>query len=244
MTMMRTLVVSTAALLVLAGCGSAESSDDAASGDKRESTPSPSATASACGGTGKAQTKALARVDVNGDGTLEQVRLESRPGCPPALGVEGLGQLVATDLPDGQPPVRSAYGVTVPGRQGSLVVTRQDHPRGGYQLRVFALEGDELSELTVDGNAVFPFVATDVDEQPASIDCADNALVVTKAVPHEPVGVVAAWDVQRTTYTLEGGKVTAGAPEEVADNVLPKQLAAKYPELARHAAFTSCRVPA
>ena len=58
------------------------------------------------------------------------------------------------------------------------------------------------------------------------------------------MGVVAAWDVQRTTYTLEDGKVTAGPTEEVADNVLPKQLAGKYPDLVEHAAFASCRAPA
>ena len=140
--------------------------------------------------------------------------------------------------------MRSGYGVDVPGRQGSLVVTRQNHPRGGYQLRIFALDNNVLTELKHDGETLFPFVATDVEEQPASIDCADNALVVTKAVPHQPVGVVAAWDVQRTTYTLENGTVTAGPTEEVADNVLPKQLGTKYPGLVEHAAFASCRAPA
>ena len=50
-----------------------------------------------------------------------------------------------------------------------------------------------------------------------------------------------AWDIQRTTYAVEGGEVTAGETEEIADNVLPAQLKAKYPELVDYSAFKSCR---
>ena len=35
--------------------------------------------------------------------------------------------------------------------------------------------------------------------------------------------------------------MTKGATKEVADNVLPKDLEAKYPDLVKHSAFESCR---
>ena len=80
-----------------------------------------------------------------------------------------------------------------------------------------------------------------MQEHPLSIDCTDGGVVVTEAVAHEPHGVIFAWDIKRTSYAVEGGEVTAGATEEIADNVLPGQLAAKYPDLVKYSAFTSCR---
>jgi hypothetical protein len=107
---------------------------------------------------------------------------------------------------------------------------------------VYAATTRELVELTSDGQPLLPFVATDVQEHPWSVDCSDGGLVFTEAVPHEPVGVVPAWDIRQTTYTVDGGTVTKGATKEVADNVLHQDLAKKYPELAKHSAFASCRV--
>jgi hypothetical protein len=239
--MMRTTALIAAVLILSSGCGSAAQSGKEASGGDRTSSPSPSPRGCVGRENNFTTMENLVKLDVNGDGTAEQVGIATPQGCPPMLAVDGLGQVVATPLPEGQPPVRSAYGVDVPGRQGSLVVTRQDHPRGGYQLRVFALDNNSLAELTTNGETLFPFVATDVEEHPASIDCADDGIVVTEAVPHEPVGIAPAWDVKQTTYTLRDGKVTAGPTQEVADNVLPKQLAGKYPDLVKHSAFASCR---
>jgi hypothetical protein len=141
----------------------------------------------------------------------------------------------------GEPPVTSTFDISVPGLADPLLVTRQDHPRGGFQLRVFAAEDGSWKELEVDGHSLVPFVATDVQEQPLSVDCAKGAIVVTRAVAHEPAGIAFAWDVQRTSYAVQGSQVTAGETEEVADNVLPKQLPTTYPGLGKHEAFTSCR---
>ena len=57
---------------------------------------------------------------------------------------------------------------------------------------------------------------------------------------HEPAGVVPAWDIRQTTYTVGADGVTAGAPKEVADNVLPAQLDEKYADLAGHTMFRGC----
>ena len=84
-------------------------------------------------------------------------------------------------------------------------------------------------------------MALDVQEHPLSVDCTDGGVVLTEAVAHKPPGVMFAWDIQRTTYAVEGGEVTAGETEEIADNVLPAQLEAKYPELVDYSAFKSCR---
>ena len=64
------------------------------------------------------------------------------------------------------------FRIDVPGLSGPLVVTRQDHPRGGYQVRVFGADGTAFKELQVDGRPLVPFIATDVQEQCASLDSA------------------------------------------------------------------------
>lgn len=226
--------------VVLAGCGSAEQgSGDAA---RSEPTPSTSTSTQACA----QETRSIGRADLDGDGTKEAIEVASGGGetCPDVLAVAGgtRDPLVGAELPAGQPPVRSAYAVQVPGREGELLVTRQDHPRGGFQLRVYAAGDGRLVELEVDGQALVPFIALDVQEHPLSIDCTDGGVAITEAVAHEPPGDVAAWDVRRTSYAVEGAEVTAGATEEIAEKVLPDQLGARYPDLVRHAAFTSCRV--
>ena len=69
----------------------------------------------------------------------------------------------------------------------------------------------------------------------------DRGVVLTEAVAHKRPGGSSAWDIHRTTYAVEDGEVTAGATEEIADDVHPAQLEAKYPELVDYSAFKSCR---
>jgi hypothetical protein len=238
---------------VLAGCGSEEQPDgDSASDGRTSASPTPSSSASpdACDQSeeGIVVTRNLAKVDVDGDGTRDQVGLvePATSECPPMVSVNlaagSVGPGVLAPIPAGEPPVRAAFAVAIPGHTGELVVTRQVHPRGGFQTRVFALAGDELVQLEVDGRPLVPFVATDVQEHPVSIDCGDNLITVTEAVAHEPAGVMFAWDVKETTYALQGATVTAGPTREVADNVLPAQLKERFPELGKNAVFPSCRV--
>ena len=240
--MMRALTV-LAALVVLAGCGSVEQ-DSTGSSDPVESEPTSSAQVGECAVDSPEVTGArtLTSADLDGDGSREPVRLTGPGGeCPDLLFAElGVGY-VATDVKPGGPPVTTAFAVDVPGRDGELVVTSADHPRGGFQLRVYAAGDATLVELEHQGQALVPFVALDVQEHPLSVDCTDGGVVLTEAVPHEPVGVVFTWDVKRTTYAVDGTEVTAGPTEEIAGNVLPRQLEAKYPDLVKHTAFESCR---
>ncbi|MCW2838412.1 MAG: hypothetical protein JWQ15_2526 [Marmoricola sp.] len=241
--MVRILAVSAAALLVLAGCGSDERSGSVGAGPASSGSASPSGRPDPCAtGSGFRSTANLAKVDVDGDGSADQVELGTARGCPALLVVHvSGGSLVTAVLPTRQPAVRTAFGVNLPGRQGSVVVTRQDHPRGGFQLRMWGLEDNELAELTVEGRPLVPFVVLDVDEHPMAVDCGDGGVVLTQAVAHEPAGVLFAWDIKRTSYAVDGNEVTAGRTEEIADNVLPRQLGARYPALVRHASFRSCR---
>jgi hypothetical protein len=242
--MMRTLtrsVLPAAALLLVAACGSDEGSSD------KDPTKSSEAAAKvgpcSTDAPGVQAAKTITTVDLDGDGQGEAVKL-TKPGgrCANVLFAKVGERYVGTQLEAEQPAVSAAYGVDVPGHQGALLVTREDHPRGGFQLRVYAAgKDDELTELEVDGRSLVPFVALDVQEHPLSIDCTDGGVVVTEAVAHEPHGVVFAWDIKRTSYAVDGSEVTAGATKEIADNVLPGQLAAKYPDLVKYSAFASCK---
>jgi hypothetical protein len=239
--MMRTLLP-LAALLLVAGCGSAESS----SADKPEAERTETSTSMVgqCPTDAPAVTSArtVASADLDGDGKDDVVKLTAADGdCANLLFAKVGERYVTTRVPVGEPVLAKAFAVDVPGHEGALLVTRQVHPRGGFQLRVYAAGKDDLVELKVDGHSLVPFVALDVQEHPLSIDCTDGGVVVTEAVAHEPHGVAFAWDIKRTSYTVDGTGVTAGETEEVADNVLPAQLEAKYPDLVKHTAFESCR---
>ena len=242
--MLRTLPALAAVLtLALAGCGSATTSDDegSAAGGSPTATSSPSATPSGCSAvTGGNSPRG--RVDVDGDGQPESVVFTPPSRCGPPILQAGLDAgAPAVTLPAGEPPVSQIFGVRVPGRTGELVVTRSTHPRGGFQLRVYAADGSRLVELQRGSEPLVPFVATDVQEHPLSVGCAENALVVTEAVAHEPAGIAYAWDVRRTAYSLDGATLTAGPTQEIADNVLPAQLTKRWADLVDHTAFAGCR---
>ena len=243
-TMMRTLgrtSVLLVAVLCFASCGSSESTDGGSGGGKEEPTAEK---VGQCPVDSPAVVSArtVATADLDGDGKAEAIKLTAPDGdCANVLFAK-LGEgFVHAQMPVGAPPLSKAFAVEVPGREGALLVTRQDHPRGGFQLRLYAAGPDELVELKADDHSLVPFVALDVQERPLSVDCTDGGVVLTEAVAHKPPGVVFAWDIQRTTYAVEGGEVTAGETQEIADNVLPSQLEAKYPELVDYSAFKSCR---
>jgi hypothetical protein len=242
--MMRILVRTSmllAALLCFAACGS-EPTDAKTEAGKDE----PTAKVGQCPVDSPAVVSArtVATADLDGDGKGDAIKLTAPDGdCANLLFAKLGDEFVHAQMPFGAPPLSKAFAVDVPGRKGALLVTRQDHPRGGFQLRVYAAGPDELVELKVKDRPLVPFVALDVQEHPLSVDCADGGVVLTEAVAHKPPGVVFAWDIQRTTYAVDGTEVTAGEPKEIVDNVLPAQLEAKYPDLVGFAAFKSCQVP-
>ena len=94
--------------------------------------------------------------------------------------------------------------------------------------------------LSADGKPVFPFVATDVTTDPLTARCTADGFEVLHARAHTPIGVVPAWDVDRTTYTVDGNQVTASAATEIADNVLDEELPKKYADLVGYRLFENC----
>jgi len=241
--------VTLAVVVALAGCGDA-GSGNASTGKSGSGggvdTPEPAAVSRsvsgcAAGSSALSGARVVAEADLDADGSTEEVRLTSAgTDCPNALFAEVADGFVWGSLPAAAPPLRTAFGVRL-GEGSDLVVTRQEHPRGGFQMRVFARAGARLVELDRDnGESLVPFVATDVQEHPVSVDCDQDALVVTEAVAHDPPGVMAAWDVRRSTFTVADGKAAAQGSEEVADNLQAGQLERDFPELVDHAMFASC----
>jgi hypothetical protein len=222
--------------MVLAGCG-----DDGS--DRTGSTPREKASPSAAWcRTEDAPTK-LAMADLDGDGTVEDVDFIP-PGadCPGSLSssVDGLEDAPTLDWTAPARPADTRV-VEVPGRAGQLVLVLEQHPRGGFQAHLFGFADGKLEELEVAGGPIFPFVATDVLSTPLTATCTSGGFEVTEARAHEPVGVVPAWDIDRTTYTVAGNAVSRGATTEVADNVLDEQLRSQYRSLVEHRLFEGCR---
>ena len=226
------------AALALSGCGSSDPATVDTSGK-----PGATVKIGPCATDAPGVTKAtdLAEVDLDGDGTPDKVKLTSPEGsCPNVVFAELAKGYVSAQVPTDAPPVRAGFGVTLPGHTGGLLVTQQAHPRGGFQLRAYAVGGDELEELTYQGRTIFPFVATDT-KQPFSVDCSGSAIRVREAQAHSPIGVMFTWDVKERVYAVKDATVTLSQDSEVADNVLPGQLKERFPELAGGTLFTSCR---
>lgn len=235
------LLAATATMSVLlAGCG-----DGRGDGGGPAADPTPTSTTSWC----REQPEGLPvtlTADLDGDGGPETVTyVPAGRRCPggPSLVVEGSTGELHVEVADDLPVTRDGLAVVrVPGRKGDLVLLTPHHPRGGFQAHLFGFAGDRLEELTDDGKPVFPFVATDAPSDPLSARCVDGGFEILRARAHQPVGVVPAWDVDRTTYAVEGNEVTRRATTEVADNVLDEQLEKRYGDLVHHRLFANCRV--
>lgn len=222
---------------VLAGCGDEPPVIDGGKG--QFASPSPTACARGAGEV------PLARADLDGDGTPDELYYEPPSGPCPDGGLSSSvrdqrwGPLVDWDASGA---ARDAVVLHVPGRTGDLVLLRETHPRGGFQAHLYGYAGGHLDELTVQGRPVFPFVATDVLTDPLSARCTDAGFEVLHGRRHQPVGIVAAWDVYRTTYTVEGNTLHVGPTTKVADNVLDRDVTRKYHALVTYDLFGDCRV--
>jgi hypothetical protein len=132
--------------------------------------------------------------------------------------------------------------VDVPGSDRPVVLTREDHPRGGYQLHLYVELPGGPHELTdVHHNPVIPFVATDTRPgTPVSADCTKDGFAVTEAQPTKPAGVMFAWDVHRTSYSVSGDQAVPLREVTLATSVPDEQLRRDMPELFSRSMFTHC----
>ncbi|MBO9521113.1 MAG: hypothetical protein J7518_06200 [Nocardioidaceae bacterium] len=181
------------------------------------------------------------KADLDGNGTDEDVQLTGPRGeCGAALRVVA-DRSFALVLAGGYDPVPDSLRDLGVGHGDSHVfLLRSDHPRGGFEVRLFAITPGRVDELTIDGKPVIPFLAADAPTEHVSADCTRHGFTVTEAVAHQPVGIVAAWDVYRTAYEVDGNYLTRGDRTEVADNVLEDELPAKYPDVVENRLFPGC----
>jgi hypothetical protein len=235
---LRALATAIALPLLLAGCGDVP----APSGRSAEPSRSP---ALVCDGHAS---PARASVDLDGDGSPDEVTVDGAPvqgRCRDAVVAQVAGHEVVAALPGDLPVTsRDLAAVQIPGRTGDLLLLTARHPRGGFQATLYGYADGTLEQLTAEGKPIFDFIATDVLTTPTRVQCVDGGFDVTVARRHEPVGVVAACDVSRTVYTVDGNTVTRGATSPVAENVLDRQLQQQYGDLVDYSFFDNCRATA
>jgi hypothetical protein len=230
--------VTTSAVLLLAGlmlggCGDRHVDD----GGRGTIASSPSCPHATTGGQPLAP-----GLDLDGDGTADDLSVRPRtPSCEASLTATVSGREADATLDEDLPvDLSRSFAIAVPGRAGDIAVVLQTHPRGGLQARLFGYSDGKLQELTVAGRPILPFIATDVQTTPLSARCTADGFEILAARAHEPAGIVPAWDIDRTAYTIDGNAVARGDTTEIADNVLDEQLQATYADLVGHSLFENC----
>jgi hypothetical protein len=229
---LKAAVVVLGCLVTLAGCGSAP----APSAKSFASQKSSAAGACASDHAAFAQARPAGSVDVDGDGSADAVKVTSgSQECPARLIAHAASGYVGGELPPGDPATPKVFGVRLAGHHGDLLVTQQDHPRGGYQLHVFANGPDGLVELKNGDQPLVPFVATDTRPIPYTVDCAKGSIIVDQAVA-KPGGT---WDLRESTYSVQGVTSASTASKVVAGRLSPKRIDQLMP--VGKAVFPSCR---
>jgi len=191
----------------------------------------------------------VAEADIEGSGPPEEItyiRDDAGGSCANALYTTLDGEAVAMPLGDARIDEDSFEVIQLVGTERQLLVAREEpHPRGGYQVHVYGFADGVLSELLVDGEPLVGFVATDGGAAPTTAVCTDDGgLATLSAVPHVPPGIVLAWDVTRTTYSLSGNVLKEVASELIREAAADPLLRAEMPQLFDPAGyFDDCIIP-
>lgn len=240
---MRRVPVLTALLasVVLAGCGSQQGAPDGGAGDSDSSVVKPGpalrawrdCTLDAFEAAGGASTT------LRHDTWAAEMQLkvpEDGPCAGALVGASVRRGVVGVDTKDAELDGETVK-VLDAGDLGDNVLVRVDggvHPRGGFQPHLYLVGEDSIREITADGEPIVPFVATDGGMAPMTVRCGDGAIEVVSATTAEPPGVVMAWDVQTTTYSLSAdGSSESGSgslQEDVAEPVLRKDMPELFDE--------------
>ena len=236
LTAMRTMPVvicTTVLALGLAGCGTGSESqfpvttsapDAALFGDCKADDP-------ALGGA-----TVIAEADVDGSGAMNEIAYvpEDAGGpCADALFTTFNGKPSAMSLADAPLDPDSAEVIQLRGTDRQLLVVRgQAHPRGGYMVHLYGAADRRLGEVLADGEPVIGFVATDGGMLPATAQCTDDGGIATfTATTHEPPGIVLAWDVTRTTYSLDGNTAKQTSLKQIRTAAADPSLRKEMPQL-------------
>lgn len=213
-------------LIAVTGCGESPSSSPAATEPDVAGCPADSEAV--------LNASALADVDLDGDGKAETVRQIAADAGPCA-------NTLVTTVANKQVwakgdalPTTKARAVTI----GDLdyLLTQSTHPRGGFQTRLLGYAEGKFTELTLDGQPVFPFVATDTNTGFLSAACDGPDLQVTTALVTNHMR----WDVWRETLAINGTAVASKEREKLASGLRAGQVAKRYPDLGKHTILTNC----
>ncbi len=235
-TLMRTfgyLMCTSALALVLAGCGSGTESQDPAS------TSAPDVRLFGdCNADDPALDDAdvIAQADIDGVAAMNEIAYvpaDAGGPCANALFTTFDGEPSALPLGDMTLDPASVEVVQLQGTERQLLMIRgEPHPRGGYMLHLFGGADGKLGEVLADGHPVVGFVATDGGAPPATATCtADGGLATFTATTDKPPGVMLAWDVHQTTYSLDGNTAEEVSTEQVEDAAADPILRDEKPEL-------------
>jgi hypothetical protein len=231
----------TAALLATSACGQRT---DPAPGGSAEEAGWHGCTAEQAASSGRR----LALADLDADGADDEVRLvgTAEASCAGLVAVIG-DRAVGADLdgvrldPSSARVVHLTEQSDAPAGRDLLLVGEPAHPRGGRQMHLFAADAHELGELTVQGNPVLPFFATDGGGAPMTATCTpDGGFAVVSAETHRPPGIVLAWDVGQVSYRVDGTRVVRTGAETVKEGAADPLLRKSMPELFSGRYFTDC----
>lgn len=190
----------------------------------------------------------IAEADIDGADALEEIAYvpesAGRP-CGNSLFTTVRGEPTAMSLGDDVLDADSAGVVQLQGSDSQLLLVRgQSHPRGGFTLHLLGHGDDGLAEVTVGAEPMLGFVATDGGGLPATAQCADDGGIVTfNATTDKPPGIVLAWDVRATTYSLDGTAASEVTSEQTRDAAVDPLLRKEMPQLFDpEAYFADCLV--
>ncbi len=181
----------------------------------------------------------VARADIDGDGKADDVSLVDRAPCHALVGRDRTSPLDTTDLGI---VAGAAVQVVQPAatKRQLLLVSGQEHPRGGYQPYLVGEADDELGLVTFQGQPLLPFVATDTPAMPLAASCTSTGgLEVLTGEPTQDTGLEPKWDLTSVTYQLQGNVALATAQRQT-EAVPDAQLRTEQPELFRAVLFADC----
>jgi hypothetical protein len=230
-----------AAVLVaatLSGCGDQAGRDQAGGPDAQASWQGCTSADVRSAGT------VVARADLDGDGTADEVRLVGRGAgpCADALIARTADGVAGLRLRDVDLDADSAKVVELDPEL--VMVNGPGHPRGGYQVHLYALDSQgDLAEVSTGEGPLLPFTATDTGTAPQTATCAkDGDVAVWTTTTNKPPGIVLAWDVRRTTYRLDGATAHDEGTDLVKDGAVDPLLRKQMPQLFQpDGYFADCR---
>jgi hypothetical protein len=177
----------------------------------------------------------VAQADLDGSGASNEiayVTADAGGPCANALFTTFDGEPSAVPLGEA-PDLDSIEVVQLRDTDRQLLMLRgEPHPRGGYMLHLFGGADGQIGEILAQGEPLLSFIATDGGGAPATATCTtDGGLAVLTSKTHQPPGVVLAWDVSRTTYSLDGNTARQVSTEQVEDAAADPILRDEMPQL-------------